>query len=102
MCRNADVGEYLLGMAQRRIRNRTWWDGKRDTDQPWQLECPVIFQGDGVIGSTATLAIAPKDWAKIPLGKPVVTWDEEIRLVDRVGPPRPARASLPLTVAVNT
>ncbi len=85
MSRKADAGEALLGMAQRRVNNRTWWDGKRDADQPWQLECPVIFQRSGVIGSTATLEMDPNDWAKIPPGKPVVTWDEEIRLVYGMG-----------------
>jgi len=48
MRRNADAGEYLLGMAQRRLRNRTWWNGKIDADQPWEPEAGgfwVFHQG---------------------------------------------------------
>jgi hypothetical protein len=90
MCRNADAGEHLLGMAQRRIRNRTWWNGKVDADQPWEPKPGGfwVFQRSGAIGSTVVLKIDSEDWAKIPPGKPVVTWDEEIRLVYGVGSAR--------------
>jgi len=90
MCRNLDAGEHLLGMAQRRIRNRTWWNGKVDADQPWEPKPGGfwVFQRSGVIGSTVVLKIDPQDWAKIAPGKPVATWDEEIRLVYGVGSAR--------------
>lgn len=85
--RGTDAGEHLLGMAQRRVRNRTWWDGKKGPDQPWQPGAPGphIFLRGGVIESWATLDIDPGDWAKIRPGRPIVTWDEDLRLVYGIG-----------------
>ena len=87
MSGETDAGERLLGMAQRRVRNRTWWDGKKDPDQPWQPEAPgpMLFHSGGVIESWAILNIDPQDWAKISHGKPIVTWDEDVRLVYGIG-----------------
>jgi hypothetical protein len=61
-----------------------------DADQPWEPKPGGfwVFQRSGAIGSTVVLKISPEDWAKIPPGKPVVTWDEEIRLVYGVGSAR--------------
>jgi hypothetical protein len=87
MSGETDAGERLLGMAQGRVRNRTWWDGKKDPDQPWQPQAPgpMLFQLGGVIESWAILNIDPRDWAKISQGKPIVTWDEDVRLVYGIG-----------------
>jgi hypothetical protein len=84
----ADAGEHLLGMAQRRVLNRTWWDGRKDPEQPWEPEAPGPSFGQlgGVIDSWVILNIAPRDWERIPQGKPFVTWDEEVRLVYELGP----------------
>jgi hypothetical protein len=81
--RETDAGEHLLGMAQRRVRNRKRWDGKKEPDQPWQPEAPgpMLFQRGGEIESWVILDINPRDWAKVPHGKPIVTWDEDVRLV---------------------
>jgi hypothetical protein len=83
MSRETDAGEQLLGMAQRRVRNRTWWDGKKEPDQPWKPETPdqTLYQAGGVIESWVILNIDPREWAKLPHGKPIVTWDEDVRLV---------------------
>ncbi len=96
--RETDAGEHLLGMAQRRVRNRIWWDGKKDADQPWQPEVPgpMLFQSGGVIESWAILNIDPRDWARVPRGKPIVTWDEEVRLVYGLG--SASRLGKPVTV----
>jgi hypothetical protein len=85
--RGKDVGEHLLGTAQRRVRNRTWWDGKKDPDRPWEPKFPPgsFFQMRGVIKSLVILDIAPGDWAKIRPGGPVVSWDEDARLVYGIG-----------------
>jgi hypothetical protein len=85
--RGKDVGEHLLGLAQRRVRNRTWWDGKKDPDEPWGPKAPPgrFFLRRGVIESREILDIAPGDWAKIHLGGPVVSWDEDARLVYEKG-----------------
>jgi hypothetical protein len=102
MSRESDAGKHLLGMAQRRVRNRTWWDGKKDADQPWQPEAPgpMLFQIGGVIESWAILNIDPRDWAKIPHGKSIVAWDEDIRLVYQIGSPwasgKPVSVECPL------
>jgi hypothetical protein len=83
MSRESDAGEHLLGMAQRRIRNRIRWDGKKEPDQSWQPKAPgpIICQNRGVIESWVMLNISPRDWAKVPHGKPIMTWDEDVRLV---------------------
>src|SRR5436189_223605 len=72
-CRGTDAGEDLLGMAQRRVRNRTWWDGRKDPDEPWRPEAPgdMLNHSHGVIESWAMLNIAPGDWAKIRPGSPI-------------------------------
>ena len=41
----------------------------------------MLFHSGGVIESWAILNIDPRDWAKISHGKPIVTWDEDVRLV---------------------
>jgi hypothetical protein len=61
-------------MAQRRVRNRTWWDGTKDLDEPWRPEHPgpMLLHSHGVIESWVTLNIDPGDWAKIRPGSPIV------------------------------
>jgi hypothetical protein len=88
--RRTDAGERLLGMAQRRIRNRTRWDGTKDPDEPWRPEFPgpLLNHSHGVIESWATLNIDPADWSKIRRGTPIVSWDEDLRLVYGVGSAR--------------
>lgn len=92
--RGDEAGVHLLGMAQRRIRNRTWWAGKKDPEQPWEPPGPgnLMAQVRGEITEMVLLNIDPEEWAKIPIGKPIVTWDENVRLTyllgykKRVGP----------------
>jgi uncharacterized protein (TIGR03067 family) len=90
MCGKTDAGEGLLGMAQRRVHNWSWWNGKTDTDQPWQPKAPGNYasQMNGLIRSLIPLTIDPEHWAKVPPGKPIVTWDEEVRLVYGLGSAR--------------
>lgn len=85
--RGTKVGEHLLGMAQGRIRNRTWWDGKTDPDETWRPAAPGprLFQQEGVIESWVMFKIEPGDWRKIRAGRTVVSWDEDVRLVYGIG-----------------
>jgi hypothetical protein len=83
MSRGTEAGVHLSGLAQRRVRNRTRWDGKKEPDQAWEPDAPgnMLFQRGGVIESLVILNIDPRDWAKVPDGKPIVTWDEDVRLI---------------------
>lgn len=86
--RQQDAGENLLGMAQWRVRNKTWWNGKKDPDRPWQPAAPgpMLSHSKGVIQSWVVLSLDPADWAKIRPGEPIVTWDEDLRLLYEIGP----------------
>lgn len=83
----ADTGVHLLGQAQRRIRNRTWWAGKKDPDRPWEPDAPgnMMAQVRGEIEDMVLLNIDRAEWEKVPIGKPIVTWDEDVRLIYIVG-----------------
>ena len=82
-----EAGVHLLGHAQRRIRNRTWWSGKKDPDRSWEPSAPgnMMAQIRGEIDDMVLLNIDPKEWAKVPIGKTVVTWEEDIRLTYTIG-----------------
>lgn len=88
--REKDAGKHLLGMAQQRVRNRTWWNKKQDPDQPWLPPAPGphVNHSKGVIECWVTLDIDPEDWAKIRPGSPIVSWDEDLRVIYMLGYPR--------------
>ena len=79
----ATTGMDLLGTAQRRIRNCTRWDGKKDPDRSWEPDLPglELSQIQGVIRDLVTLRMEPREWAKVASGQTIMSWDEDFRLI---------------------
>ena len=82
---SADVGESLVGMTQRRIRNRKWWNERRDPDQAWQPSTNEFWHSGGVLHSTACLTCDPDDWGKIRSGERIAAWEADWQLTYSVG-----------------